>query len=131
MTPIQFGHIEIAGVKYPVKFGTAQSRDYCNAMGCDLKDYTELFQADKDGKNKFAKLETNGEEMMALVWSALKQGARVEKQPFDLTLDDAADLIDHMNLKPKLWEDFFGVMQDGADLEEQASPNGKAKLKAA
>ncbi len=127
MTPIQFGHIEIDGTVYPVKFGVAQSRDYCKALGCELKDYNAMLTADEDGKNKLSKLETNGEEMMAMVWSALKQGARVEKAAFDLTQDDAGDLIDHMNRQPEKWMEFFMIMQDGG-AEVPESPNETPKV---
>jgi len=31
---------------------------------------------------------------IALIWAGLKDGARVEKVEFDMTLDDVADLLD-------------------------------------
>ncbi len=123
MTPIQFGHIEIAGDTYPVKFGTAQARDYCQLLNCEIKDFNALFDVDKQGKNKFLRLETNGEEMIALVFSALKQGARVEKKDFDLSLDDVADLIDYMNRETTSWEAFFKILTDGVVME--ANPKQK------
>lgn len=126
MTPIQFGHIELDGVTYPVKFGTAQTRDYCKALGCELKDYNALLT------EKLFKLETSGEEVITLVWSALKQGARVEGTEFTLSQDDVADLIDYMNANAHKWTELFGILQDatGEAPRPNAQPETAPVLKA-
>ncbi|GGK58951.1 hypothetical protein ACD591_16355 [Rufibacter glacialis] len=128
MTPIQFGHITIDGKKHPIKFGMAQSREYCHLLKCELKDYNVLMAVDADGNNRISKLETNGDEMVAMVWSALKQGARVEKKPFDMDLDDAADIIDFMNYHTEAWTEFFTVMLDATN-EVPTSPNDQPGAK--
>lgn len=72
----------IAGQDYPVKYGFAALRAFSDITGTTLGDLGKL-----------------GDEMtitqaIALVWAGLKDGARVMKQDFVLTLDDVADLMD-------------------------------------
>jgi len=72
----------IAGQDYPVKYGFAALRAFSDATGTTLGELGSL-----------------GESMtitqtIALVWAGLKDGARVTKTDFHLTLDDVADLLD-------------------------------------
>ncbi len=72
----------IAGQDYPVKYGFAALRAFSDATGTTLGDLSSL------GDNMTIT------QAIALVWAGLKDGARVMKQDFVLSIDDVADLMD-------------------------------------
>lgn len=74
--------ITIGENKYPIKYGFNALRLFTQEANLELKD-----------------LETLGESIkldhaIILIWAGLKDGARAEKQPFDLEIADVADLMD-------------------------------------
>jgi len=74
--------IRIAGIIYPVKYGFAALRNYCEITGSSMEDLSKF----KD--------EMTITQAVALAWAGLKDGARVMKKPFTMELDDVADLVD-------------------------------------
>tara|TARA_A100001201_G_scaffold32268_1_gene34726 strand:- start:5604 stop:5930 length:327 start_codon:yes stop_codon:yes gene_type:complete len=74
--------IFINGVDYPVKYGFAALRAFSDVTGTNLQELSSL------GDNMTIT------QALALVWAGLKDGARVMKKDFDLSIDDVADLID-------------------------------------
>tara|TARA_R110000824_G_C14978430_1_gene653891 strand:- start:227 stop:565 length:339 start_codon:yes stop_codon:yes gene_type:complete len=74
--------IRIAGKIYPVKYGFAAIRNYCEITGSALDDFKKF----KD--------EMTVTQAVAICWAGLKDGARVMKKPFDMELDDVSDLVD-------------------------------------
>jgi len=74
--------IRIAGKVYPVKYGFAALRAFSDATGTSLADMDKLAT------------EMSFTQAIGLVWAGLKDGARVTKKPFNMDLDDVADLLD-------------------------------------
>lgn len=72
----------INGKDYPVKYGFAALRHFSDVTGTTLGQLGELGQ------------DMTITQAIALVWSGLKDGARVTKQEFTLELDDVADMLD-------------------------------------
>jgi hypothetical protein len=77
--------IIIAGTARPVKYGFAALRAFGDATGLTLKDINAIGE------------DISFTQAIALVWAGLKDGARVTKEPFNMTLDDVADLLDEDN----------------------------------
>lgn len=103
-----FGHITIAGQEYPVKFGINQTAIFCELQNCDLEKYAEIFSAEG-----FKNLKLASPEFINLVYSALKDGARVVKKPFDIKPEDVCDIIDFFIADPALFIDFLKIMNAG------------------
>jgi hypothetical protein len=74
--------IKIADKSYPVKYGFNALRLFTNASGLELKDLSELAE------------KISIDHAINLVWAGMKDGARVEKQEFNLDPADVADLMD-------------------------------------
>jgi len=74
--------VRIAGKVYPIKYGFAALRAFSEATGTTLA-----------GIDKMVK-EMTFTQAIGLVWAGLKDGARVTKKPFNMDLDDVADLLD-------------------------------------
>lgn len=72
----------INGKDYPVKYGFAALRAFTDKTNTNLGELSAL------GDNMTIS------QAIALVWAGLKDGARVMKQDFNLSLDDVADLLD-------------------------------------
>lgn len=117
-----FGKIAIAGTEYPVKFGTNQTAVFCELHNCDLKTYYGIFS----GEN-FSKLELGGKQVRDLIYSAMKDGARAAKQPFDLSPEDVGDMMDIMNTQRELYQQLFAIMSSGY---EAISPNAEGAKEA-
>lgn len=117
-----FGKITVAGDVLPVKFGTNQTAIFCELHNCDLKTYYGIFS----GEN-FSKLELGGKQVRDLIYSALKDGARVDKKPFDLSPEDVGDIMDLMNTQPELYHELFAIMSSGY---EALCPNVKGAKEA-
>ena len=77
--------IKIAGKARPIKYGFAALRAFGDATGLTLKDINAIGE------------DISFTQAIALVWAGMKDGARVTKEPFILTLDDVADLLDEDN----------------------------------
>jgi hypothetical protein len=74
--------VSIDGKNYPVKFGFNALRLFGNETG---KSLAEIMTLSNDiGIN----------DAVALMWAGLKDGHRVEKVPFIMTMDDVSDLLD-------------------------------------
>mgnify|MGYP003133229946 CR=1 FL=1 len=72
----------INGKDYPVKYGFAALRAFTDKTNMSLGELSSL------GENMTIS------QAIALVWAGLKDGARVMKQDFNMTIDDVADLLD-------------------------------------
>ena len=74
--------VKVGDNTYPVKYGFNALRLFCNASGIELQELEKLGES------------ITFDYAINLVWAGLKDGARVEKQNFDLTVEDVADLLD-------------------------------------
>lgn len=77
--------IKVGEKTYPVKYGFNALRMFCNESGIELQDLEQIASSMKI------------DHAINLVWAGMKDGARVEKQDFDLTPEDIADLMDEDN----------------------------------
>ena len=74
--------IKVNDKQYPVKYGFNALRLFSNQTGIGLDELAKL----QDSMSiAYA---------IALIWAGLKDGARVEKVEFEMTMDDVADLLD-------------------------------------
>jgi hypothetical protein len=76
----------INGKKFPMKWGLNQSMFYCELKGISI---------DKMNK-EFSNLGNDISILRDLLWSAFKDGARVDGSDFTLTNFDIADLMEDM-----------------------------------
>jgi len=74
--------ILINGTEHPVKYGFNALRLFSNQTGIGLDELSQL-------ENKMSI-----DHAIALIWAGLKDGARVQKIEFTMTMDDVADLLD-------------------------------------
>jgi len=74
--------ILINGTEHPVKYGFNALRLFSNQTGIQLDQLSQLQDS------------MSIDYAIALIWAGLKDGARVQKVEFDMTLDDVADLLD-------------------------------------
>lgn len=77
--------VKVRDKLYPVKYGFNALRVFCNASGIELQDIEKIATS------------MSLDHAINLVWAGLKDGARVEKQEFDLTIEDIADMMDEDN----------------------------------
>ena len=76
--------IKINDVSYPIKYGWAALRTWSELTGKNLSDLEKA-----DGNTMDIK------DLLSLIFSGLKHGARVDKtESFDLDLDGVGDLMD-------------------------------------
>ena len=73
--------VKVGDNTYPVKYGFNALRLFCNASGIELQELEKLGES------------ITFDYAINLVWAGLKDGARVEKQNFYLTVEDVADLL--------------------------------------
>lgn len=96
-------HVLINGNEMPVKFGFAALMEFTESMKMNMQDLESL------GDN------ITLTQAVKLIWCGLKHGHRVEKVPFDLTVDDVADLMDtDMNVMEdvlKVFSESFGEQE--------------------
>lgn len=96
-----FGHITVDGNVYPVRFSLNQTQVFCELEGCELNGYNDLFaiyeKEDGTRTNRFAEQKVTPATLRHLLFSALKEGHRVEKAEFALSLEDVGDLLDLMD----------------------------------
>lgn len=74
--------VKVNGKEYPVKYGFNALRLFSNQTGIALDQLAQLQDS------------MSIDYAIALIWAGLKDGARVEKIEFNMTLDDVADLLD-------------------------------------
>lgn len=77
--------IKVGEKTYPVKYGFNALRMFCNASGIELQELEQIGSSMKI------------DHAINLVWAGMKDGARIEKQEFNLTPEDVADLMDEDN----------------------------------
>lgn len=77
--------IEINGKRYPVRFGFNALREFTAITGTTLGELQNL-------QNTITL-----DHAIKLVWCGFKDGARKEKMPFSLSVDDVADFLDDDN----------------------------------
>lgn len=82
--------MKIGGKEHKLKFGLNQSILYCELRKISVNQMNEEFASFADGTY-------NGSEIRDLLWSALKDGARVAKKPFNKTNYDIGDLMENMS----------------------------------
>jgi hypothetical protein len=87
--------IEINGKKYPVRFGFNALREFTAITGTTLAGLQNL-------QNNITL-----DHAIKLVWCGFKDGARKEKMPFNLLVDDIGDFLDDDNtILEKAFETF-------------------------
>lgn len=74
--------ILINGNTHPVKYGFNALRLFSNETGIGLNELAQLSNS------------MSIDHAIALIWAGLKDGARIEKIEFTMTMDDVADLLD-------------------------------------
>jgi hypothetical protein len=77
--------IEVNGKRYPVRFGFNALREFTAVTGTTLSQLQSLQE------------NITLDHAIKLVWCGFKDGARKEKMPFSLAVDDIADLLDEDN----------------------------------
>ena len=81
--------MNIGGKERPVKIGFNQSVLYCELRGVSISAMNEDYQ-------KMAQGQGNGSEVRDLIWSALKDGARVAKEEFEYSNLDVGDWMEEI-----------------------------------
>lgn len=93
--------MNIGGENRPVKFGINQSILFCQLRGITINMMDATIQ-------RIVKNEVDGSEIRDLLYSALKDGARKEKKPFEFTPEDVGDWMEDVN-QDELQEFFVGL----------------------
>jgi hypothetical protein len=75
-------YIETNKKRFPVRFGFNALREFSRATGMPLAALTSLQN------------DITLDQAITLVWCGFKDGARKEKMPFKMEVDDVADLLD-------------------------------------
>lgn len=84
--------MKIGGKERPIKFGINQSVLYCELRKINITQMNAEIAS-------FASGEYTGGEFRDLMWSALKDGARVKKEVFDFDNLDVGDWIEELDSK--------------------------------
>lgn len=97
--------MNINNKEYPVKFGMNQSILYCELRGINITQMNTEF-------SNMAKGKSTGAELRDLIWSALKDGARFNKVPFEATNLDVGDWLEGLDPKEvtAFIEDMVGTL---------------------
>ena len=77
--------IKVGEKLYPVKYGFNALRIFCNESGIEVQEIENISQS------------MSLDHAINLVWAGLKDGARVEKIDFNLSVEDIADMMDEEN----------------------------------
>ena len=104
----------INGKDYPVKYGFAALRLFTEATGTNLKELQKLGE------------EITMTQALALIWAGLKDGARVMKVDFNLSIDEVADLIDE---DQEAMNRVLEVFQESLAPEKSGKRKAKKKTK--
>ena len=97
-------YVEIGKEQRPVKYGFAALMEFTEANGYTMADLDSL------GDNMKLK------DALFLVWCGLKHGARVEKKPFNFTIEEVADWLDD---KPAAMEETLNVFSSSFNTSEE------------
>ncbi len=108
--------MKIGGKDRPIRFGINQSIIFCRLRGITIN------QMDADIK-KIIKNEVDGSEIRDLLFSALKDGARKEKQQFDFEPENVGDWMEEIETKDL--EQFFVGLVDGMPKSKRKQPSKK------
>jgi len=76
-------YIKIGETEYPVKYGLNALSLYCDEVGIKLGELDRIGRADSSLR-----------DLLRLFWWGFKDGARSEEKPFELTVENVADLMD-------------------------------------
>jgi hypothetical protein len=68
--------MKVGGSEMPIKFSINQTDEFCELRDISLKQYYELLAGFESGNYRF-------KDIRGLIWSALKEGARIEGVPFE------------------------------------------------
>ena len=79
----------IGGKERPIKIGLNQSIIYCELRGISITKMNDDFV-------KLANGSGTGAEVRDLIWSALKDGARKAKEPFEVDNFEVGDWLEEM-----------------------------------
>uniref|UniRef100_UPI00398185C1 hypothetical protein n=1 Tax=Salmonella sp. s60093 TaxID=3159721 RepID=UPI00398185C1 len=74
--------IETNNKRFPVRFGFNALREFSRVTGMPLASLSNLQH------------DITLDQAITLVWCGLKDGARKDKMPFKMAVDDVADLMD-------------------------------------
>ncbi len=80
----------IGGEDRTLKFGLNQSALYCELRDISIKQMNMDIQ-------RIAQGDGNGSEIRDMIWSALKDGARVEKQAFEFDHFEVGDWLEEVD----------------------------------
>ncbi len=116
--------IEIAGEKFPVKYGMNANRLFCEEVGIDLPAFTDLLSKASKAGAKGQAIPWTITQLLTFIWAGLKDGARAAGVPFRLTIDDVADLYDQ---DPEIVTKAFTAF---GDAQPTATDDGKKKTTA-
>ena len=94
-------YIETNNKRYPVRFGFNALREFTRVTGMPLAALTSLQN------------EITLDQAITLVWCGFKDGARKEKMPFKMEIDDVADLLDEDQTILEKAFDIFGRQFNG------------------
>lgn len=75
-------YIETNNKRFPVRFGFNALREFSRVTGMPLASLSNLQH------------DITLDQAITLVWCGLKDGARKDKMPFKMAVDDVADLMD-------------------------------------
>ena len=103
--------IEVNGKRYPVRFGFNALREFTAVTGTTLSQLQTLQE------------NITLDNAIKLVWCGFKDGARKEKMPFSITVDDIADLLDEDS---SILEQAFDTFNRHFSNDEK-KPRAKAK----
>lgn len=84
--------ISIGGQERPLKFGTNATFLFCQKRGITLKQFGEVFAADKLANN-----DIDGSEIRDLIWAGLVAGAKSNNLPVDFDEWTVGDWIDDLS----------------------------------
>lgn len=101
--------VELSGKEYPLSFGYNALSMYENLTG---KSFMQM------GQN------LNIEELLAVCYVGLKDGARKSKSEFDLTIQDVGDLLDE---NESAFEDIMSAFKSQQTKEDTTEKKTKAK----
>ena len=107
--------MKIAGKEYPIKLGLNQSIEYCELRGITINQMNDDF-------TRMANGEGTGSEIRDLLWSVLKDGARVAGTKFTMSNYDVGDLIEAMST-----DEMTEFMEELAGSMPKKQPNAKKK----
>lgn len=111
--------IKINGKDYPVAFSFNALNELCELKNCSFTELTELLAGNALLPN----------DLVIIAFVGLKEGARKEKEKFDLTIDDVDELLfQNMSLIAEIMEAF--QLQTSAPKNQQAPRVGAISKKA-